>query len=84
MDNFAFDKKNYIMLAIGMLVVIIGFILMAGAGSNASAFNPDIFSATRIKVAPLVSLAGFVFIVFAILHRPSQREADEKNTETDE
>lgn len=84
MDNFAFDKKNYIMLAIGMLVVIIGFILMAGSGSNESAFNPDIFSATRIKVAPLVSLAGFVFIVFAILHRPSQREADEKNTETDE
>ena len=84
MDNFAFDKKNYIMLAIGMLVVIIGFILMAGAGSNESALNPDIFSATRIKVAPLVSLAGFVFIVFAILHRPSQREADEKNTETDE
>ena len=84
MDNFAFDKKNYIMLAIGMLVVIIGFILMAGAGSNESAFNPDIFSATRIKVASLVSLAGFVFIVFAILHRPSQREADEKNTETDE
>ena len=84
MDNFAFDKKNYIMLAIGMLVVIIGFILMAGAGSNESASNPDIFSATRIKVAPLVSLAGFVFIVFAILHRPSQREVDEKNTETDE
>ena len=84
MDNFAFDKKNYIMLAIGMLVVINGYILMAGAGSNESAFNPDIFSATRIKVATLVSLAGFVFIVFAILHRPSQREADEKNTETDE
>ena len=84
MNNFAFDKKNYVLLAIGMLVVIVGLILMSGSGSSEGVFNPDIFSATRIKVAPLVSLAGFVFIVFAILHRPSQREVDEKNTETDE
>lgn len=84
MNNFAFDKKNYIMLAIGMLVVIVGFVLMAGSGSNESAFNPDIFSATRIKVAPLVSLAGFVFIMFAILHRPAGNVSDEPNSDANE
>ena len=83
MDNFAFDKKNYIMLAIGMLVVIIGFILMAGAGSNESAFNPDIFSVRRIRVAPVVCLFGFVFIIFAIMHKPADKQ-DEVKEDTNE
>ena len=74
MKNFAFDKKNYILLAIGMAIIIIGFILMSGSGSDESAFNPEIFSATRIKVAPLVCLFGFVFnwlryAVCLLLHR---------------
>ena len=43
--DFAFDKVNYILLAVGMAVVIIGFLLMSGAGSSETAYNPDIFSA---------------------------------------
>jgi len=43
--DFAFDKMNFIMLAIGMAVVVIGFLLMSGDGSTEHAFNPDIFSA---------------------------------------
>ena len=50
--NFAFDKMNFILLAVGMAVVLLGLILMSGPGSTETAFNPDIFSATRIKVAP--------------------------------
>ena len=68
--DFAFDKKNFIMLAIGMAVVVIGFLLMSGDGSTEHAFNPDIFSARRIKVAPLVCLAGFVFMIYAVVRRP--------------
>ena len=41
--NFAFDRVNYILLAVGMAVVIIGFILMSGDGSTEAAYNPDIF-----------------------------------------
>ena len=70
MNNFAFEKKNYLLLAAGMLIVIIGFILMSGSGSTEGQFNPEIFSATRIRVAPLVSLAGFVIIMVAIMYRP--------------
>lgn len=78
MNNFAFDKKNYLLLAIGMLIVILGFVLMSGSGSSEGVFNPDIFSARRIKVAPLVCLFGFVFIIFAIMHKPADQQAQIK------
>jgi len=70
----AFSKKNYILLAIGMAIVIIGLVLMSGKGSAEGVFNPDIFSARRIKVAPLVSLFGFVFIMFAIMYKPKAKK----------
>ena len=68
--DFAFDKVNYILLAVGMAVVVIGFLLMSGDGSTEHAYNPDIFSARRIKVAPLVCLAGFVSMIYAVVRRP--------------
>ena len=68
--NFAFDRMNFILLAIGMAVVVVGFILMSGSGSTEEAFNPDIFSTTRIKVAPIVCFLGFCFVVYGIMHKP--------------
>ena len=68
--NFAFDRVNYILLAVGMAVVIIGFILMSGDGSTEAAYNLDIFSARRIKVAPVVCLAGFVSMIYAVIRKP--------------
>ena len=73
MNKFAFEKKNFILLAIGMVIIIVGFILMSGSGSNENAFNPEIFSATRIKLAPLVCLAGFLFVIVAIMYKPNSR-----------
>ena len=70
---FAFDRMNFILLAIGMTVVIIGFILMSGSGSTAEEFNPAIFDAQLIKVAPLVCFAGYLFIIFAIIRKPRTR-----------
>ena len=60
-----------------MAIVIIGLILMSGEGSSEGVFNPDIFSARRIKVAPLVSLFGFVFIMFAIMYRPKTNKLEQ-------
>jgi len=68
--NFAFDKMNFILLAIGMAVVIVGFILMSGAGSTETNYDPDIFSARRIKVAPVVCLVGFVSMIYAVMRKP--------------
>lgn len=79
MSDFAFTKINYILLAIGMAIVIVGLILMAGEGSHEGVFNADIFSARRIKVAPLVSLAGFVFIMIAIMYKS---KAERRNLKT--
>jgi membrane-bound ClpP family serine protease len=72
--DFAFDKVNFILLAIGMAVVIIGFLLMSGSGSTDTNYDPDIFSARRIKVAPLVCLAGFVSMIYAVVRRPKDKE----------
>ena len=68
--NLAFDKMNFILLAIGMAIVIIGFLLMSGAGSNEHTFDTDIFSTRRIVVAPTVTLIGFLSIIYAIIHKP--------------
>ena len=68
--NFAFDRMNYILLAIGMAIVVVGFILMSGGGSTEEAYNPDIFSARRIKVAPAVCLLGFVSMIYAVIRNP--------------
>ncbi|MBR0259538.1 MAG: DUF3098 domain-containing protein [Prevotella sp.] len=76
--NFAFDRMNYILLAIGMAVVIIGFLLMSGPGSNETAYNPDIFSVRRIKVAPVVCLLGFVSMIYAVVRRPKTDATEEK------
>lgn len=67
--DFAFGRINFILLAISMVIVIIGFILMAGSGSSDQAYNPDIFSVRRIKVAPLVCLFGFVSMIYAVVHK---------------
>ena len=68
-QKFAFDKTNFILLAIGMAVVIIGFILMTGPSSTETVFEPDIFSVRRIKVAPVVCFFGFIFMIYAVLRK---------------
>lgn len=57
-QKFAFDKTNFILLAIGMAVIIVGFLLMTGPSSTEGYFEPDIFSVRRTKWRPqYVSLA---------------------------
>ena len=75
--NLAFDKVNFILLAIGMAVVILGFILMSGGSSTEQAFNPEVFSTMRIKVAPVVCFVGFVSIIYAIIRKPKDINAAE-------
>ena len=78
--NFAFDKVNYILLAIGMAIVVLGFILMSGGASTETAYNPDIFSVRRIKVAPVVCLFGFLSMIYAVMRKPKDN-AEEKGSD---
>ena len=68
--NFAFDKVNYILLAVSMAVVVIGFLLMIGPNSSDTAFEPDIFSVRRTKVAPVICLIGFISMIYAVVRKP--------------
>ena len=65
-------KLNLILIAISFVIIVIGFALMAGAPSG-EVYNPDIFSFRRITVGPMISLFGFVFLIFAILFRAKKK-----------
>jgi len=76
--NFAFGRMNFILLAAGMIVVIIGFLLMSGSGSSFEGYDPSIFSARRIKVAPVVCLVGFLSMIYAVVYKPKDSANDEQ------
>ena len=69
--NFVFEKKNYIVMSIGLAVIALGFILMAGGGSDdPNVFNEEIYNFRRIRLAPFLVLLGFAIEVYAILLNP--------------
>lgn len=69
--GFPFTREKYMLLLIGLVIIIVGFLLMSGGGSDdPNEFSEAIFSARRITVAPLVVLAGYGFIMWAILKKP--------------
>lgn len=69
--GFALEKENYILLAIGFAIIVVGFILMAGGASkDPTIFNEEIFSFRRITLAPLMVLFGFAFEIYAIMKKP--------------
>ena len=76
--NFAFGKMNFILLAVSMVVVIIGFLLMSGGGSNYNTYDPSIFDTRHIVIAPLVCFIGFVSMIYAIIRKPKANEEGEK------
>lgn len=70
-SNFAFSKENYIWLGIGIVLLVVGYLLMSGGGSeNPNEFHADqLFSARRITLAPVTVLAGYGTILYAILKK---------------
>lgn len=81
--NLAFDRMNFILLAVGMLIVIVGFILMSGGSTDDNSFNPEIFSTMRVKIAPAICFVGFVSIVYAIIRKPKTDTAEAGTTDTE-
>ena len=72
-QSFVFDKKGYLILLSGIVLIIIGFALMSGGGSeDPNVFNPEIFSFRRITLAPLVVMLGFGVEIYAIMRKPSK------------
>ena len=70
-NKFAFGKRNYKFMIIGILFIALGFILMSGGGSDdPNVFNEEIYNFKRIRIAPLIVIIGFAIEIYAILTKP--------------
>jgi len=73
--EFIFQKRNYIFLFVGLGLIALGFILMAGGGSDdPNVFNPEIYSFRRIRLAPTLILIGLGIQIYAILLNPHKKK----------
>lgn len=72
--TFLFGKKNYLFMIIGLLVIALGFIFMAGGGSeNPEVFNNEIYNWQRIRLAPTLVIIGLAIEVYAIMLTPDKK-----------
>jgi uncharacterized BrkB/YihY/UPF0761 family membrane protein len=73
-QEFLFDKINYKILLVGILVIVFGFLLMSGGGStDPKVFNEEIFNFRRIRLAPTMVLIGFGITIYSILKNPKKK-----------
>ena len=71
--DFAFSKKNYILLLVGLTFIASGLILMTGGGSeDPTKFSDKIFNTTRLTIAPVLLATGFIIEIFAIMYRKKE------------
>ena len=74
--EFLFGKKNYMILIVGAAVILIGFALMLGGGSDDPAiFNEEIYNFRRIRLAPTIVLIGLAIEVYAIMANAGKSES---------
>ena len=73
--HFAFGKKNYTYLIVGIVLLVIGFISLAGGGStDPNKFSDELFSTRRMVFAPIVLMLGYIVVAIAILTKPEEKE----------
>ena len=71
--GLALGRKNYQILILGLVFIVLGFILMIGGGSDdPNVFNEKIFSSRRLTIAPILIIIGFVIEIVAIMKKPKQ------------
>ncbi len=80
MINFSLSSKNVRFVLIGLIVMVAGYILMAGGGSSdPNVFNPEIFNFRRLVLSPLLVILGIVIVILAIMKKPREdRDDNEK------
>lgn len=71
--QFAFESDNYKWMMVGLALLVLGFVLMIGGGSDdPNVFNDAIFNFQRLTLAPILILAGYVVEIYAIMKRPKE------------
>ncbi len=76
-SKFALPYKNILYIIIGFVIMVLGYVLMAGGGSDdPNVFNPEMFSFRRTVVAPVVILAGIAEIIWGIMYVKKSKKED--------
>ena len=71
--DFVFSKQNYVLLLISLAIIVVGFALLSGGGSdNPNEFSEEIFSVRRLYVAPVIILGGYFLVIYAIMKKPNK------------
>lgn len=73
-SNLPLRKPNFILMAVAGVLIVLGFCLMLGGSTDMNSFDPDIFSTRRIVIGPTISFLGFIFMGFAIMYNPKNKE----------
>lgn len=74
-SEFLFGKRNYMIMILGLVVILIGFVLMMGGGSDdPNVFNEEMYNFRRIRLAPTVVLIGLAIEVYAIMANPDKNK----------
>ena len=69
-SSMSLTMRNYVLMLVGAVVIVLGFVLMSGGGeATPEEFHYEIFSWRRITLAPILVVAGFAFEIYAILKR---------------
>jgi hypothetical protein len=77
-EGFIFSRRNYSLILVSTGLLIAGFLLMTGPGNDgAEQFNPDIYSFRRITLSPIVLIAGYGLIIYAIMTRKNKTKRPE-------
>jgi len=80
-EDLPLTKENYLLMAIGFVIIIIGFALMVGGKAESpNQFNPEIFNFRRITLAPMVALFGFIFEIYAIMKKPKEETDNQEDS----
>ena len=73
--DFAFSRENYVIMMVGLAVILLGFILMIGGGSdNPKVFNDAIFNFQHLTLSPILILIGYGIEIYAIMKTPKTQE----------
>jgi len=78
--HYPLSKINFIMMAVCLLLIVIGFAMMSGSANVGNEFNYNIFESRRIAAGPVIAFLGFVLMAFAILYRKKQRPSNDEET----
>ena len=71
--QFAFGRTNYILMAAGLIILALGYILLSGGSDDPTVFNDAMFDARRLYVAPILIVVGFIVEIIAILFKSKKQ-----------